>query len=1730
VSCEQVITLSDTMAPLILDCPSDTTVAPSAGCFANVFWDQPLVVDNCGELNLQVSHVSGDQFPIGETVVTYLASDACGNQAMCSFTIKVEGECCDLPPIINCPPDYSGCPGDTILPKKIGRARAIPGRSTCEPPAVFYQDDTISQGPCAGAILIERVWFAVDPYDPSLNAMCVQTIELKDDRAPFLFGCPQDITVDSDPKCIAVVTWVEPSARDNCSSVTIEQSHSPGDTFQIGTTDVVYIARDECGNADTCAFTITVNKNCCQSEPILMCPMDYRGCPGGGISPMTTGEAMVEPGDPDCQKPDLTFFDTFVEIRPCYLEISRRWVATDPVDTSLRVSCIQRIVLTDEEDPKVVDCARDTTVLTNDDCVAIVDWEIPVFSDNCGMFTLASSHEPGDTFQIGTTTVTYTATDACGNETTCSFEVTVVDNCCNKPPSIECPADFEACPKADTDPDVAGRPVVTKAHPSCGEPGVSFSDTTISSGPCPNEEVIQRTWIASDPNDPTLADTCIQMIVLKDDEAPIFWECPADTTVSPNDDCIAIVAWTPPVADDNCGLVSVTSTHEPGDTFQIGTTTVTYVAVDACGNDTMCTFDITVTDECCQLPPTIDCPADFSGCPGFDISPDFIGRPRVQKSSDFCDDPVVTFVDDTISTGPCAGGVIIERTWTAVIPNRPSLMASCVQMITLEDTQAPVLTNCPKDTVVSPNEDCQAIVSWTRPGISDNCGIGSVTSTHEPGDTFDLGTTTVTYTLTDACGQSTTCSFTITVLNDCCNKPPSIECPEDFVGCPGFSTEPGKTGEPTVTKGHPSCEDPIITYEDNIISSGPCHGAVVIERTWTATDPGDTSLNASCVQIITLEDTEAPVLSNCPMDVTLSPNVNCEAKVSWQDPDANDNCGKVTLTSNFTSGDLFPIGTTTVVITATDDCGNQTTCSFDITVLDDCCNKPPSIECPEDFVGCPGFSTEPGKTGEPTVTKGHPDCEDPIITYEDNIISSGPCHGAVVIERTWTATDPGDTSLNASCVQIITLEDTEAPVLSNCPMDVTLSPNVDCEAKVSWEDPDVNDNCGKVTLTSNFASGDLFPIGTTTVVITATDDCGNQTTCSFDITVLDDCCNKPPSIECPSAYTDCPGSSTDPGVTGMPVVTKGHPTCEDPIVTFEDVVISSGPCTGAIVIERIWTATDPGDTALTASCVQEIVLEDTEAPVWTGCPGEQQAMANMSCKAVVSWIPPVATDNCTGLTVTSSHEPGDSFDIGTTVVTYTATDACGQVALCQFDVVVDGDVLFIECPNDTVITSPAFSFGDYVYWSPPNVIQCDPTCPDSIPGFIYMGERNGHRYFCSLYRASWTDAQEDCDSLGGYLAVINDEDENDYIAGLLMNQPAYIGLNDFASEGNFEWVNGDPLTFTSWAAGEPDNKNNYQDAVELHPDGTWKDQFYYVHNEFVLEIPCYDVYQIEGPENGGFFTCGETQVTYVVEDFKGRSDTCSFTVDVDCSGYEPYCYAKGLNSDQYWLNSLKVGDFFKRTGNDRGYGDYSPTCIELVSGSTTDICIGFGYGGQVRNLFWRAWIDYNNDRDFDDPGEEVANGFGSVADCGDIHVPAGLNQRSFMRVAVSFGQWPEACGSVPDGEYEDYCVIIEDGTGWLQQSDGADRILPEEAEAERSKDVRIYPNPTQGELNVEWHGGTPIKVEVIDFMGRSVQTLQNDIIETRSTMDVSTWQPGRYMLVSYYSDGLQKQTSFIVIQ
>ena len=91
------------------------------------------------------------------------------------------------------------------------------------------------------------------------------------------------------------------------------------------------------------------------------------------------------------------------------------------------------------------------------------------------------------------------------------------------------------------------------------------------------------------------------------------------------------------------------------------------------------------------------------------------------------------------------------------------------------DNRYPVIENCPRDqNVTTDNGNPTGTVSWTTPTVSDNDGIVNVTSTHDPGDTFDIGITTVTYTATDQSLNNVTCSFVVLVLGKTC-PPEQIE-------------------------------------------------------------------------------------------------------------------------------------------------------------------------------------------------------------------------------------------------------------------------------------------------------------------------------------------------------------------------------------------------------------------------------------------------------------------------------------------------------------------------------------------------------------------------------------------------------------------------------------------------------------------------------------------------------------------------------------------------------------------------------------------------------------------------------------------------------------------------------------------------------------------------------------------------------------------------------------------
>ncbi len=1467
VSCVQRINLVDNVDPILSNCPTGITVTAEDGCEATVTWTAPTATDDCGVPSLNSSTGSNSGvFGVGTHTVTYTARDNCGNTATCSFTVTVLGQA----PSIICPPDFEGCPGTSTSTSVTGVATSA---NDCTV-NITFSDRTVSNLACTDSRIIERTWVATDPSSGE-TASCVQTISLVDNEAPIIRNCPSDIRVTADATCSAFVSWSVPTVSDNCGIKTFATNFGANSGFfGVGIHQIIYLATDDCGQVSKCSFLIIVDGGCCSQSLTINCPADYDACPGSSIDPSVTGQATSS-GSASCPL-DITFADTEVSTGACAGErvIDRTWTATRAADGK-SVSCVQRISLVDDLGPSITNCPADMVISADATCQATVSWTAPTATDDCGLQSLVSSTGSNSgVFSVGTHTVTYTATDNCGNQSTCSFNIVVSG------PSltITCPADYTGCPGDATDPSVTGMATSMGSNGCTVE--VSFTDVIVSTGSCDGVMEINRTWSAYRPSDGTTT-SCIQRISIVDTAPPVISNCPSDITVSAGDNCTASVSWTAPTASDDCGLASFgNNTGAESGVFGVGQHTISYTAVDNCGQITTCSFLIIVEGGCCTQNIAINCPADFSACPGSSIDPSITGQ---ATSSGTADCPIdVTFTDAEVSTGPCTGQRVIDRTWVATrVSDNQSV--SCVQRISLVDTAPPTISNCPADIVVSAGDECETTVSWTVPAVADNCGIRNlVSSTGSNSGVFGVGVHTVTYTATDNCGNSTACSFTVTVNGGGM----SINCPATHVGCPGSSTDPSVTGMAT-TGGSGACSADI-TFTDAIVATGACSGVQEIDRTWVATRSSD-GVAASCVQRIRLIDSTPPVITGCPADIRVTADASCQAAVSWIDPTATDGCGLASFenSAGSTSG-VFAVGQHTITYTATDNCGNVTTCSFLIIVEGACCNNTVAINCPAAYTACPGTSTDPSVTGMAT-SNGTAAC--PVnVTFSDAQLSSGSCNGAVEIDRTWTATRVSD-GVSNSCVQRITLRDTQAPTITGCPANITVAADDNCQATVTWTAPTASDNCGLASLVSSTGSNSgVFGVGSHTVTYTATDNCGLVTTCSFIVTVEGGCCTANVAISCPATFEGCPSSSIDPSVTGMATSASSASCSVD--ITFTDAIISTGAtCANARVIDRTWVATRVSDGA-TASCVQRISLMDNTSPAITACVPDVTLTFE---ERTYTWSDPSVTDACGGLTFTYSSQPGTTFDVGSTAVNATVTDGCGNTTTCTFIVTVEpedpdsgsgsggmggggsgsGAGLLVTCVDDIVLECGTSQSGPVPL--PQVSTDCDLCQDGEIPGFVFMGERNGKRYYCSRQKMVWPDARAFCEASGGQLAVINDAGENAFLAQVLEANSAYIGLSDFEREGTFTWVDGSPLSFSRWFPHQPNNYNNFQDYVELLRNGYWNDQTNNKPLEFIMEVGCLNITQTSGPSDLSQVS-DDTTVSFRVEDACGNVQTCSYNI------------------------------------------------------------------------------------------------------------------------------------------------------------------------------------------------------------------------------------------------------------
>ena len=143
---------------------------------------------------------------------------------------------------------------------------------------------------------------------------------------------------------------------------------------------------------------------------------------------------------------------------------------------------------------------------------------------------------------------------------------------------------------------------------------------------------------------------------------------------------------------------------------------------------------------------------------------------------------VTVTVLGTVTNLNSACAYTATRTWLAT--DGAGLSSTCSQTVTVVDRTPPVISGCPASFPANTDTGlCTAVVSWTEPTAADFCTYGW-SKTHAPGETFPLGPTLVTYTATDASGNTSTCSFTVTVVDGQAPTIGAITATEVQVGSP----------------------------------------------------------------------------------------------------------------------------------------------------------------------------------------------------------------------------------------------------------------------------------------------------------------------------------------------------------------------------------------------------------------------------------------------------------------------------------------------------------------------------------------------------------------------------------------------------------------------------------------------------------------------------------------------------------------------------------------------------------------------------------------------------------------------------------------------------------------------------------------------------------------------------------------------------------------------------------
>ncbi len=562
----------------------------------------------------------------------------------------------------------------------------------------------------------------------------------------------------------------------------------------------------------------------------------------------------------------------------------------------------------DDENPIII--APDEIVVAADEgqCYATgYNLGQPQISDNCTVDHVMNDDQ--GSYSVGTHYITWTVYDQKGNYSTATQAITVLDHQNPEiiaPESITVNTDEGLCSASGY---LLGTP---QTSDNCGIALISNDDQgTYTTG---THNII---WTVTDINNNQ--STATQTITVIDNQPP-FITPPSDLEVNADEGSCYATGYDLglPETSDNCAVQSVT--NDDAGLNSVGIHTIIWTVTDVNGNTSTAEQKLNVLDN--QLP-VIIAPNQIvvNANEGSCFASEYIlGSPQ---TSDNCG---VAFVSNDDKGLYSVGSHTIV--WQVTDGNGNTSTAE--QTITVIDNQNPFLNPPPDVTVNSDEGTCIATnYQLGSPVTADNCEVSTIGNDDQ--GSYEVGAHTITWSVYDINGNSTTATQTLIVIDreiPVIFAPASISIAADQHYC---ETRNYDLGTPVTSD---NCGVYSITNDDAgsyTVGSHQIH--------WFVTDIHGNSASAS--QTITVFDNQKPILS-VPADITVNTNPGlCEASnYLLGTPTCTDNCAVGTISNN-DNGNHTP-GTYQINWTVYDVNGNSNTAAQSLTVKD---AEPPVARC-----------------------------------------------------------------------------------------------------------------------------------------------------------------------------------------------------------------------------------------------------------------------------------------------------------------------------------------------------------------------------------------------------------------------------------------------------------------------------------------------------------------------------------------------------------------------------------------------------------------------------------------------------------------------------------------------------------------------------------------------------------------------------------------------------------------